>query len=97
MSTYSLLELAEIDGHSLPVLASDHYGVRDTLPPDAGRLVHYPSPKKAPPLLAAALEIMIADRAKLKKMGEAAREAASAMPFSAAADAVRLAALGLIK
>lgn len=91
------LNVVEAMNAGLPVLASDHYGVRDTLPPDAGRLVHYPSPKKAPPLLAAALEIMIADRAKLRKMGAAAREAAAAMPFSAAADAVRLAALGLIK
>ena len=81
---------------SLPVLASDHYGVRDTLPPEAGRLVHYPTPKKAPPLLAAALLDMLADRAKLKKMGEAARVVAEAMPFSTAADAVRLAALGLV-
>ncbi|UPT73963.1 MAG: glycosyltransferase family 4 protein [Elusimicrobiota bacterium] len=91
------LNVVEAMHAGLPVLASDHYGVRDTLPPDAGRLVHYPTPKKAPPLLAAALLEMIADKAKLKKMGEAAREAASAMPFSAAADAVRLAALGLLK
>ncbi|MDP3542468.1 MAG: glycosyltransferase family 4 protein [Elusimicrobiota bacterium] len=91
------LNVVEAMNAGLPVLASDHYGVRDTLPSDAGRLVHYPSPKKAPPLLAAALEVMMADRAKLKTMGEAARSAASAMPFSAAADAVRLAALGLVK
>ena len=67
------------------------------MPSDAGRLVHYPTPKKAPPLLAAALLDMMADPGKLKTMGEAARVAASAMPFSAAADAVRLAALGLIR
>lgn len=91
------LNVVEAMNAGLPVLASDHYGVRDTLPSDAGRLVHYPSPKKAPPLLAAALEVLIADRAKLKTMGENARAAASAMPFSAAADAVRLAALGLVK
>jgi len=91
------LNVVEAMHAGLPVLASDHYGVRDTLPLDAGRLVHYPSPKKAPPLLAAALVEMIADKAKLKKMGAAAREAASAMPFSSAADAVRLAALGLLK
>ncbi|HSM94258.1 MAG TPA: methyl-accepting chemotaxis protein, partial [Anaeromyxobacteraceae bacterium] len=59
-------------------LASDHYGVRDTLPPEAGRLVHYPSPKKAPSLLAAALLEMISDRDRLKAMGAAAREAAEA-------------------
>jgi glycosyltransferase involved in cell wall biosynthesis len=91
------LNVVEAMHAGLPVLASDHYGVRDTLPPDAGRLVHYPTPKKAPPLLAAALVEMLADPAKLKRMGENARVAASAMPFSAAADAVRLAALGLIK
>ena len=91
------LNVVEAMHAGLPVLASDHYGVRDTLPSDAGRLVHYPSPKKAPRLLATALMDMIADRKKLKKMGEVARIAAAAMPFSSAADAVRLAALGLIK
>lgn len=91
------LNVVEAMHAGLPVLASDHYGVRDTLPPDAGRLVHYPSPKKAPPLLAAAVLEMIADRAKLKAMGEAARAAANALPFSSAADAVRLAALGTVK
>ncbi len=90
------LSVVEAMHAGLPVLASDHYGVRDTLPPDAGRVVHYPTPKKAPPLLAAALMDLIADRGTLKKMGTAARVAASAMPFSSAADAVRLAALGLI-
>ena len=90
------LNVVEAMYAGLPVLASDHYGVRDTLPPEAGRLVHYPTPKKAPPLLAAALLDMIADPVKLKTMGEAARVAASAMPFSSAADAVRLAALGLV-
>jgi glycosyltransferase involved in cell wall biosynthesis len=91
------LNVVEAMHAGLPVLASDHYGVRDTLPPDAGRLVHYPTPKKAPPLLAAALLDMLADPEKLKAMGEAARAAASAMPFSSAADAVRLAALGALK
>ena len=71
------LNVVEAMYAGLPVLASDHYGVRDTLPPEAGRLVHYPTPKKAPPLLAAALLDMIADPVKLKTMGEAARVAAS--------------------
>jgi glycosyltransferase involved in cell wall biosynthesis len=90
------LNVVEAMHAGLPVLASDHYGVRDTLPPDAGRLVHYPTPKKAPPLLAAALLDLMADREKLKKMGQAARAEASAMPFSNAAEAVRLGALGLL-
>ena len=90
------LNVVEAMHAGLPVLASDHYGVRDTLPPDAGRLVHYPTPKKAPPLLAAALLELMADREKLKKMGQAARAEAAAMPFSNAAEAVRLGALGLL-
>lgn len=90
------LNVVEAMHAGLPVLASDHYGVRDTLPPDAGRLVHYPSPRKAPPLIAAALREMMKDREKLKKMGEEARRLADAMPFSAAADAVRVAALGVL-
>ncbi len=90
------LNVVEAMHAGLPVLASDHYGVRDILPVDAGRMVHYPSPKKAPRLLAAALLELMADREKLKKMGEAARAAAEAMPFSAAAEAVRLAAFGML-
>jgi glycosyltransferase involved in cell wall biosynthesis len=91
------LNVVEAMHAGLPVLASDHYGVRDMLPADAGRLVHYPTPKKAPPLLAAALLELMDDRAGLKKMGRAARTAAEAMPFSAAAEAVRLAALGTLR
>ncbi len=90
------LNVVEAMHAGLPVLASDHYGVRDMLPAEAGRLVHYPTPKKAPPLLAAALLDLMDDRAKLAAMGKAARAAAEAMPFSAAAEAVRLAALGMI-
>ena len=91
------LNVVEAMSAGLPVLASDHYGVRDTLPPTAGRLVHYPTPKKAPALLASALLEMIADRDKLKTMGKAASAAAGGMPFSSAAESVRQAALELIK
>ncbi len=91
------LNVVEAMSAGLPVLASDHYGVRDTLPSEAGRLVHYPTPKKAPALLASALLEMIADRDKLKTMGKAACVAAQGMPFSSAAESVRTAALGLIQ
>jgi glycosyltransferase involved in cell wall biosynthesis len=91
------LNVVEAMHAGLPILASDHYGVRDVLPADAGRLVHYPSPKKAPPLLADALLALMADVEGLKKMGKAARESAEATPFSAAADAVRAAAFGALK
>jgi glycosyltransferase involved in cell wall biosynthesis len=90
------LNVVEAMHAGLPVLASDHYGVRDMLPPEAGRLVHYPSPKKAPPKLADAVLELMNGRSKLEAMGQAARAAAEAMPFSAAAEAVRLAALGML-
>jgi glycosyltransferase involved in cell wall biosynthesis len=90
------LNVVEAMHAGLPVLASDHYGVRDMLPPEAGRLVHYPSPKKAPPKLAEAILGLMNDRAKLAEMGKAARAAAEAVPFSAAAEAVRHAALGML-
>lgn len=90
------LNVVEAMHAGLPILASDHYGVRDVLPPEAGRLVHYPTPKKAPPLLADALLALMADPAGLQAMGRAAHAAAAAMPFSAAADAVRAAALGAL-
>jgi len=90
------LNVVEAMHAGLPILASDHYGVRDVLPADAGVLVHYPSPKKAPPLLAEALVRLMDEPAKLKAMGKAARAAAEAMPFSAAAEAVRAAAFGTL-
>lgn len=90
------LNVVEAMHAGLPVLASDHYGVRDTLSTDAGRLVHYPSPRKAPPLIAAALRELMGDRERLKRMGEEGRRLAEAMPFQAAADAVRVAALGTL-
>jgi hypothetical protein len=38
----------------------------------------------------------MSDHEKLSEMGKAARAAAEAMPFAAAAEAVRLAALGML-
>lgn len=91
------LNVVEAMHAGLPVLASDHYGVRDTLPPDAGVVVHYPSPRKAPPRLAEAILGLMDARAALPGMGARARAAAEAMPFSAAAEAVRVAALGMLE
>ena len=91
------LNVVEAMRAGLPVLASDHDGAKDTVPAEAGRLVHYPSPKKAPERLAPALLELLSDKKRLEKMGQAARAAAEAMPFADAADAVRLAALGLLE
>jgi glycosyltransferase involved in cell wall biosynthesis len=90
------LNVVEAMNAGLPILASDHYGVRDILPTNAGRMVHYPSPKKAPRLMADALQTLMGQREQLKQMGLAARRAARAMPFSSAAESVRSAAWGML-
>lgn len=90
------LNIVEAMQAGLPILASDHYGVRDLLDGSFGRMVHYPSPAKAPRRLAEALKECLSDPARLKAMGAAAREAASRMPFGKAADTVLKTALSLI-
>lgn len=90
------LNVVEAMQAGLPILANDHYGVRDVLPADAGRIVKSTSQRKIPANFAFALEDLMKTRVKLKSMGEAAAKAARAMPFSAAAAAVRDAALGLL-
>ncbi len=89
------LSIVEAMQAGLPILASDHYGVRDLLREDFGRMVHYPSPRKAPERLAAGLKALLADQERLKTMGEAARRAAAGMPFSRAAETILQAALSL--
>jgi glycosyltransferase involved in cell wall biosynthesis len=78
------------------VLASDHYGVQDLLTEDFGRVVRYQGLSKAPAQLKAALAELLADPARLKRMGQAAKEAAAAMPFERAARRVLDAALEAI-
>lgn len=89
------LNIVEAMQAGLPILSSDHYGVRD-LPVDRfGLAVHYPSPAKAPGRLAAALQGLLSDPARLRSMGEAAREAAAGMPFGKAAETILKTALSL--
>ncbi|MBI4371561.1 MAG: glycosyltransferase [Elusimicrobia bacterium] len=90
------LNVVEAMAAGLPVLASDHYGARDSLPPEAGRLIPFRDPAKAPPLLAGALLEMMSDRTRLKAMGAAAAAAAKGMPFSTAAETIRDEALGML-
>ena len=72
----------------LPVLASDHYGVRELIDSDCGRMVPYGNLAEAPRRLAGALAELLPQEEKLARMGELARKRASGMPFSGAADAV---------
>ncbi len=89
------LNIVEAMDAGLPVLASDHYGVRDILTDECGVRVPYSSATRAPDELAAALNGMLSDRERLALMGRRARERAGAMPFSKAAARVLGEALGL--
>lgn len=90
------LTLVEALRAGLPVLASDHHGVEETLRPAYGRAVPYGKPRRRAGLLAEALEEMLADLDALGAMGEAARRAARGMSFPDAADKLLSAALGLL-
>ena len=84
------LNIVEALRAGLPVLAHDHYGVKDILKDEYGLRV---------PLggLADGLERMMNDKAKLRFMGLAAAKAAADMTFKAAAQNLKDASLGLLK
>jgi glycosyltransferase involved in cell wall biosynthesis len=89
------LNVVEALRAGLPVLASDHYGVRDILKDEYGVRVPYGSLALAPERLAGAVEALMNDKQRLRKMGVAAAEAAAAMTFESAADSILNAAFGL--
>lgn len=88
------LNIAEALGAGLPVLASDHYGVRELLAPAYGRSVSYA--QDAAGALAEGLKELLADKERLKKMGGEALEASRKMRFEDSADAVYEACAGLL-
>jgi len=67
-----------------PVLALDTPGARQALDPTCGRIL--PREKNPAEALWRALRPLLADRAGLSRMGEAARRRAACQPFSLAAD-----------
>ncbi|MDE2291614.1 MAG: glycosyltransferase family 4 protein [Elusimicrobia bacterium] len=80
----------------LPVLASDHHGVDETLRPDYGRAVPYGEPAARARRMAEALGELLADRPVLRAMGEKAREAARGMDFGRSAEELLDAALATL-
>lgn len=90
------LNVVEALRAGLPVLASDHYGVKDILADAYGVRVPYKSLKKAPGQLADAVERLFSDKARLKRMGVSAAEAAETMSFEAAARNILDASFGLL-
>ena len=77
----------------LPVLASDHYGVAETLRPEYGRVVRYDDAGLRPRRLAEALGELLSDRPGLRRMGARAKEAAKGMDFGATSERLLDAAL----
>ena len=90
------LTVVEAMQAGLPVLASDHYGVREALDESYGRVVRYGG-RRPEQALAGALSELLQDPVRLKRMGGLAREAAAGMDFARSAERVRSAALGLLE
>ncbi len=90
------LNVVEALRAGLPVLASDHYGVKDILKPEYGVRVPYASLAEAPAQLARELETLINDKTRLEAMGIAAAEAAAGMTFESAAANLKNSAFALL-
>lgn len=80
----------------LPVLASDHYGVAETLRPDYGRTVPFGDPAARSRHLSEAMGDLLGDRDSLRLMGRRARAAALGMDFDLSAERLLDAALGTL-
>ena len=87
------LTLAEAMRAGLPVLAGDHYGAREMLGEECGRIVSYGNvPAEA---LAEGLAGLLGDPEGLRRMGERARRRGEGADFSEAARTVLAAVLSL--
>lgn len=80
----------------LPVLASDHYGVAETLRPDYGRTVPFADPKARSRRLCEAMGELLGDRDRLRLMGRRAGAAARGMDFGQTAERLLDASLGTL-
>ncbi|HAH08054.1 MAG TPA: hypothetical protein DCM05_16275 [Elusimicrobia bacterium] len=89
------LSVVEAMKAGLPVLASDHYGVREALAESYGRVVSYASGRPEAEL-ARALQELLGDPARLERMGALAAQAARGMDFGRSAEKVLSSALGLL-
>jgi glycosyltransferase involved in cell wall biosynthesis len=89
------LSVVEAMKAGLPVLASDHYGVKEELDASYGLVVPCGAgrPERA---FARALAGLLADPARLERMGVLAREAAGRMSFDRSAERVLTTALGAV-
>ncbi len=89
------LTIVEAMAGGCPILASDHYGARDLISPEFGRIAPYSGEKTPKASLAFALEDLLMDKPALKKMRVRSQKAASQMRFENAAQ--KIAELALIE
>ncbi len=82
------LTIVEAMSGGCPILAGDHYGAKDLVSPEFGRIAPYSGPQTPQESLAANLETLLSDKAELKKMRASSREAASKMRFENAAQKI---------
>ena len=80
----------------LPVLASDHYGVAETLSPEYGRTVPYGDSGARVRRMHEALGELLGDPEGLRRMGERARAAARGMDFAGSAERLLEASLATL-
>jgi glycosyltransferase involved in cell wall biosynthesis len=91
------LTLVEAMAGGCGVLSSDHYGARDFIKPEFGKIVSYSSGYAPQKVLAAALDELLKDKSKLQEMGRKADKAARAMRFEDAARTIIKAAMTEIR
>ncbi len=89
------LTIVEAMSGGCPILASDHYGAKDLVSSEFGRIAPYSGTQTPQASLASNLEDLLNDKAALKKMRVYSQEAGSKMRFENAAK--KIAELALIE
>ncbi len=90
------LTIVEAMAGGCPILAGDHYGAKDLISPEFGRIAPYRGSYTPQASIAFHLEALLADKEELKKMRTHSQQAASKMRFENAAQKIADLALGEI-
>ncbi len=90
------LTIVEAMAGGCPILAGDHYGAKDLISPEFGRIAPYRGSYTPQASLAFHLEALLSDKEELKKMRTHSQQAASKMRFENAAQKIADLALGEI-
>ncbi len=82
------LTIVEAMAGGCPILAGDHYGAKDLISPEFGRIAPYRGPYTPPASLSVHLQALLSDKEELKKMRIHSQQAASKMRFENAAQKI---------